>query len=114
MAAFKDMLKYLRTREKLSQAELASKLGVAKSTISMYEVGNREPDFKTLEAIADLFHVDMNFLLGRDGTEYKYDKAAGHSEPSYEDVAQLIARNGKKMSAEDKLKLIKLLSEIDD
>lgn len=35
-------------------------------------------------------------------------------EPTYEDVAQLIARNGKKMSAEDKLKLIKLLSEIDD
>ena len=35
-------------------------------------------------------------------------------EPTYEDVAQLIARNGKKMSTEDKLKLIKLLSEIDD
>ena len=69
MAAFKDMLKYLRSRESLSQAELAEKLGVAKSTISMYEVGRREPDFETLEAIADLFNVDMNFLLGKDGSE---------------------------------------------
>ncbi|RHQ17449.1 XRE family transcriptional regulator [Lachnospiraceae bacterium AM48-27BH] len=69
MATFKEMLKYLRTRENLSQSELASKIGVAKSTISMYEAGKREPDFETLEAIADLFNVDMNFLLGRDGTE---------------------------------------------
>lgn len=51
-------------QNKLSQAELASKLGVAKSTISMYEVGKREPDFSTLEKIAKLFHVDMNYLLG--------------------------------------------------
>ncbi len=63
------MLKYLRVRDNLSQAELADKLGVAKSTISMYEVGKREPDFETLEAIADFFNVDMNFLLGKDGSE---------------------------------------------
>ena len=69
MAGFKEMLKYLRSRENMSQAELAKKLGIAKSTISMYEVGKREPDFETLEAIADLFNVDMNFLLGRSGSE---------------------------------------------
>lgn len=69
MGTFKDMLKYLRNRDKLSQSELAEELGVAKSTISMYEVGKREPDFETLEAIADLFNVDMNFLLGKDGSE---------------------------------------------
>jgi len=69
MASFKDMLKYLRMRENLSQAELAKKLGVAKSTISMYEVGKREPDLKTLETIAGLFHVDMNFLLGKEPKE---------------------------------------------
>lgn len=69
MALFKDMLKYLRSRENMSQSESAEKLGVAKSTISMYEVGKREPDFETLEAIADLFHVDMNFLLGKSESE---------------------------------------------
>ena len=69
MASFKEMLKYLRVRDNLSQAELADKLGVAKSTIIMYEVGKREPDFETLEAIADFFNVDMNFLLGKDGSE---------------------------------------------
>lgn len=69
MGNFKDMLKYLRVRNNLSQSELADKLGVSKSTVSMYEVGKREPDFETLEAIADFFNVDMNFLLGKAGCE---------------------------------------------
>ncbi len=69
MPTFKDMLKYLRNREGLSQSELADKLGLGKSTISMYEVGKREPDFETLESIADLFNVDMNFLLGKKDSE---------------------------------------------
>lgn len=33
-------------------------------------------------------------------------------EPSYEDIEQLIARNGKNISTEQKMKLIKLLSEL--
>lgn len=69
MGNFNDMLKYLRVREKMSQAELADKLGVSKSTVGMYELGKREPDFETLEAIADLFNVNMNFLLGKVGSE---------------------------------------------
>lgn len=88
MASFRDMLKYLRVRENLSQAELADKLGVAKSTISMYEVGKREPDFETLEAIADLFNVDMNFLLGKDGSEndryYLNDETAKAAQEIFE------------------------------
>ena len=83
MAEFKDMLKYLRSRDKMSQQELAKKLGIAKSTISMYEVGKREPDFETLEAIADLFNVDMNFLLGHDGSELTY-----YSDPETARLAQ--------------------------
>lgn len=35
-------------------------------TISMYEVGKREPDFETEEKIADFFNTDLNILRGRD------------------------------------------------
>lgn len=66
MADFKDMLKYYRNRENLSQAELAHKLGLRPSTISMYEVGEREPNFETEEKIADFFNVDLNTLRGKD------------------------------------------------
>lgn len=64
--AFKDMLKYFRMREGLSQSELAEKLGMSPSTISMYEVGKREPDFESEEKIADFFNTDLNTLRGRD------------------------------------------------
>ena len=40
MSEFKDVLKYLRQRETWSQAELAKKLGVAKSTISSWGIIN--------------------------------------------------------------------------
>ncbi len=66
--AFKDELKRLRKQDGLTQAELSSRLGIAKSTISMYECGNREPDFETLELFADFFNVDMNRLIGREDT----------------------------------------------
>ena len=66
MSEFKDMLKYFRMRDKLSQSELAAKIGVSTSTISMYEVGKREPDFETEEKLADLFNTDLDTLRGRD------------------------------------------------
>lgn len=69
MAEFKDMLKYYRINAGLSQSQLAKHLGVASSTISMYEVGAREPDFEMEEKIADFFNVDLNTLRGKD-TEY--------------------------------------------
>ena len=62
--AFKDELKRLRKQDGLTQTDLALRLGLSKSAISMYECGNREPDFETLEAIADYFNVDMNRLTG--------------------------------------------------
>lgn len=59
---FADVLKRLRTNAGLNQEELGKKLGLAKSTISMYENGTRFPNMETLEAIADYFNVDMNTL----------------------------------------------------
>lgn len=88
MAMFKEMLRYLRNRENLSQSELADRLGVSKSTISMYEVGKREPDFETLETIADFFNVDINFLLGKGGSEnstyYIHDETAKVAQEIFE------------------------------
>jgi len=66
MADFKEMLKYYRKREGLSQAELAKVLDLSPSTISMYEVGEREPSFEIEEKIADYFNVNLNTLRGRD------------------------------------------------
>lgn len=67
MPSFADMLGYLRKSSGLSQKDLAKKIGVSRSAIGMYETGEREPDFETLEAIADTFNVNMDTLLGKAG-----------------------------------------------
>lgn len=65
MSTFGTTLRRLRTENKLTQKQLADSLGLAFSTISMYERGIREPDFETLEAIADYFNVSMDVLHGK-------------------------------------------------
>lgn len=65
MGNFNGVLKSLRTAKGLTQIELSKMLKISRSTIGMYESGAREPDFKTLELIADYFNVDTNYLTGR-------------------------------------------------
>ena len=59
-----NQLKKLREGKDISQAKLAKDLGVAASTIGMYESGRREPDYEMLEKIADYFNVNIDLLLG--------------------------------------------------
>ena len=62
---FPGRLRELRKSRNMTQPQLAQLLGIAKSTISMYENGRREPDLETLEAIADIFNVDLNSLASK-------------------------------------------------
>lgn len=70
MASFPTILKQLRRRDKITQDQLSAMLKISRSAVSMYESGKREPDFEILEAIADLFNVDMNYLLGKTSAEH--------------------------------------------
>jgi len=57
------MLKQLRKQRGLTQSELGEIVGVAKSTLSLYETGTREPDIETLKKFADFFGVSIDTLL---------------------------------------------------
>jgi transcriptional regulator with XRE-family HTH domain len=69
---FSDILKSLREEYGLTQQELADKVQKSKSSINMYERGEREPNFETMENFADLFNVDMDFLYGRQNIKNKW------------------------------------------
>ncbi len=62
---FKDRLKQLRIDANLTSEELADKIGVSRSAIGNYEIGLRTPRIEQLEALADLFNVDIDYLLCR-------------------------------------------------
>lgn len=100
---FPCILKQLRSRDDITQLELANAIGVSRSAIGMYESGEREPDFETMEAIADYFNVSMDYLHGKSNNPKNNflfaptitentttfpvigDIAAGYDFPAYED-----------------------------
>lgn len=74
---------------------MAKKLGVSRSTIGMYETGARKPDSEMLEKIADMFNIDIDYLLGRTqkttllpetiGKYYLNDETARIAQQIYDD-----------------------------
>ena len=60
---FSKRLKSTRLLRNISQADMASKLGVAKSTYSLYESGKREPDVEKIKKIAAILDVSADDLL---------------------------------------------------
>jgi transcriptional regulator with XRE-family HTH domain len=62
---FGTRIKELRKKKKFTQTDIAKRLGIPRGTYSNYELGNREPDFNTVEKLADIFEVSIDYLLGR-------------------------------------------------
>jgi transcriptional regulator with XRE-family HTH domain len=61
------LIKTAREKAGVSQAQLASKMGVTNHCISSWERGKRKPKYETLSRIADALGVDVNCLiLGND------------------------------------------------
>ena len=56
------ILKTMRKSSKLSQEQISKLVGYARNTISQYETGTIEPDFKTIEKIANLCGYEILFI----------------------------------------------------
>lgn len=79
--AFNDRLKEARLAKNYTQEYLAELIGVAKSTYTGYEKGNREPNMRTISKIMNVLNIDANFLwqdemesLGGNPVKLKYDE----------------------------------------
>lgn len=72
MSKFGERLRQLRAEAKISQRALAQRIRMSKSSVSMFESGDREPGLETLEAIADTFNVDLDYLLGKSDIRNNY------------------------------------------
>lgn len=64
-----DRLKELRKSNNLSQEELSKRLNLNRGTYAHYELSKRQPDYKTLKKISDIFDVSLDYLIT--GNEYK-------------------------------------------
>lgn len=69
-----DILRSIRTENKMTQKELADKLSISPSTIGMYEQNRRTPDIETLSKISSIFDVPIDELLGKQKDHSKHSE----------------------------------------
>jgi len=60
-----NRIKMLREEKGMTQQELADKIGGAKSTIAMYEKGDRKPSLEVLVKLSQIFDCTMDYLMGK-------------------------------------------------
>lgn len=82
---FTTRLKDLRRQAALSQEQLANRIGVSRQAITKWESGAGRPEIENLVALADVFAVSVDSLLGVADTsggaaarEYRYENATNY------------------------------------
>ncbi len=65
MKSIAERLISLRAKYNFSQTDVAKQIGVTPATISAYENQERNPSLDKLIALADIFHVSTDYILGR-------------------------------------------------
>lgn len=87
-------IRTMRLSRGMTQADLAKSIGQSQSSITMYETGRREPDFETLEALADVFNVPMVSFVDGGGV---VSVGSSEDEPQSDDF-RLFVRDSSKLS----------------
>lgn len=80
-------LKTLRKSHDLSQQEIAEHIGVTQKAYSNYELGKREPDFKTLFRLARYYKVSLDYLVGYSIEDTLPEAIKNHAICKQEDVS---------------------------
>lgn len=65
MKTLGDRIKYLREKRKLTQKDMANRIGLTIVQLSRYETNDRKPDPDALKRIADVLDTSGDYLLGR-------------------------------------------------
>ena len=65
----------LRKRDSLSQEELAEKLGVARQTISKWEIGETSPDLKQAKELSNIFNISLDEMVDNEIKDVLIEKA---------------------------------------
>lgn len=56
-----NIIRTMRRKNNLSQQEISEKIGYARNTLSQYETGTLQPDFATIEKIANECGYEIYF-----------------------------------------------------
>lgn len=79
---FAENLKRIRTKNGISQAELAKALHISQGTVGNWETGKRTPDTDMLKTISRFFRVTVDELIGNT-----------HEPPEYSNINEIIPQD---------------------
>ena len=83
-----NKLKNLRKQKRLTQKQVANRIGLAISAVSSYEAGTRYPSYDVLIKLARIYHVSTDYLLGM--TDKKELDISGLNNEEVEAISQLV------------------------
>jgi Predicted transcriptional regulator len=108
MAILNEHIKEMRLKRGFTLIQVAELLGVKEATIQRYESGEiKNIKHEYIAKLAEIFNCSPAYLMGWEDSIL----ISGPQEPFY-DVELLIARNGKQFTNEQKMELIRMLSEL--
>ena len=62
MNSIGQQLRTLRKRQKMTQQDVADRVGITRDTLSNYEIDRRTPDLKTLRKLAECYGVSLDYF----------------------------------------------------
>lgn len=63
-----DRIKALREQNRLTQADLAKRLGITRSSVNAWEMGISVPSTQYIVDLSNIFGVSTDYLLGVDAS----------------------------------------------
>ena len=106
-------IRLLRQEKQYTMEKLAELCNVGRTSISQYESGKRTPSNATQEALADIFNVDIDYLMGRTSIRRKVDSEGFITQQITSDEVNLINAYRKAPSETQQAIRLLLLKEKD-
>ena len=114
-------IKSLRKANKLTQIALANLLNISQGSLSGYETGRVEPDNEMLMRMADIFHVSVDVVLGREDAPTTHNDQLSFEVPKLPDIqpldtaipktqeARILSAGIDKMPAKDRERALRMV-----
>jgi len=111
--SFRKNLEYLRKGRKLSQEDLADKLGISRQSVSKWESGAAYPETDKMLALCKLFDCTLDELMNQDMQEEKLEESRKYTFNDFlKSVTGIVDRSIKMITSMNAKSLFKFVLEI--
>ncbi len=104
-------IRKLRHENKISQEELADRLGIAQTSVSNIESGKTAPDFLLMQKVCEVFNVGVDYFLNTEDS-FQFDKVENNKNSNIGCKIDTINNNFPEGILENMLKRLEKLEQL--